>query len=71
MSYIIALFQLIFLIAIFILLWQTWRKFRQIHEDEVVGEERSNYITTRLNILAVCFGAETVLSIIQFILRHI
>ena len=69
MNYVIAIFQLLFLIAALVLLWQLWRKFKQIPEDEVIGEERAKYMTKRLNILAVCFAAEAVLSIVQLVLR--
>ena len=50
-------------------LWQFWRKFKSIPDDEVIGEERTAYMRRRLTWIAVCVGAEIVLQIANFILR--
>lgn len=50
-------------------LWQFWRKFRSIPDDEVIGEERTAYMRRRLTWIAVCVGAEIVLQITHFVLR--
>lgn len=66
---ILFILQLAILLAVVLLLWQLWRKFRSIPEDEIIGEERAKYLTTRLNILMVCVTAEAVLSVAQTLLR--
>ena len=50
-------------------LWQFWRKFKSIPDDEVIGEERTAYMRRRLTRIAVCVGAEIILQIANFILR--
>ena len=50
-------------------LWQFWRKFKSIPDDEVIGEERTVYMRRRLTWIAVCVGAEIVLQITRFVLR--
>ena len=50
-------------------LWQLWRKFKSIPEDEIIGGERTTYMRRRLTWVAVCAGAEVVLQITHFILR--
>ena len=50
-------------------LWQFWRKFKSIPDDEVIGEERTVYMRRRLTWIAVCAGAEIVLQITHFVLR--
>ena len=50
-------------------LWQLWRKFKSIPDDEVIGEERTAYMRRRLTWIAVCVGAEIILQIANFILR--
>jgi hypothetical protein len=50
-------------------LWQFWRKFKSIPDDEVIGEERTAYMRRRLTWIAVCVGAEIILQISNFILR--
>ena len=50
-------------------LWQFWRKFKSIPDDEVIGEERTAYMRRRLTWIAVCVGAEIILQIAHFILR--
>ena len=50
-------------------LWQFWRKFKSIPDDEVIGEERTVYMRRRLTWIAVCAGVEIVLQIANFILR--
>lgn len=50
-------------------LWQFWRKFKSIPDDEVIGEERTTYMHRRLIWFSVCVGVEVVLQIAHFILR--
>lgn len=69
MKYAIAVLGFAVLVVIVIMLWQMWRKFKSIPEDEVIGEARTKYLTTRLNVIAVCAGAEAALQILAAILR--
>ena len=57
------------LLAGIFFLWQFWRKFKSIPDDEVIGEERTAYMRRRLTWIAVCVGAEIILQIANFILR--
>jgi hypothetical protein len=71
LKYILIIAQIIVLIALGILLWQIWRKFKSIPEDEVIGEERADYMRRRLTWVAICAIAEDVLQIASAILRFV
>ena len=66
---VLLLAQLFLLLFIGILAWQIWRKFKSIPENEVIGEERTTYMTMRLKWIAICAGLEAVLSITSAVLR--
>ena len=57
------------LLAGIFFLWQFWRKFKSIPDDEVIGEERTVYMRRQLTWFAACIGLEIVLQIAHFILR--
>ncbi|MBE6977450.1 MAG: hypothetical protein E7438_02245 [Ruminococcaceae bacterium] len=61
--------QITVLLVIGLLLWQIWRKFKSIPEDEVIGEDRAKYMTQRLTWIAICSGFMAVLQIISVVLR--
>lgn len=61
--------QITVLLAIGLLMWQIWRKFKSIPEDEVIGEDRAEYMRRRLTWVAVCAIAEAILQIASAILR--
>ena len=61
--------QLIPLLIIGILVWQIYHKFKSISEDEVIGEERTNYMTRRLTWIAVCGILIAILRVTSTILR--
>ena len=61
--------QIILLLVIGVLLWQIWRKFKSTPEDEVIGEDRTKYMTRRLVWIAVCAGHMAALQITSAILR--
>ena len=63
--------QIIVLLVIGVLLWQTWRKLKSIPEDEVIGEERTEYMRRRLTWVAVCAIVEALLQIASTILRFV
>lgn len=63
--------QIIVLIVIGILLWQIWRAFRSAKEDEILGQERTDYMTRRLTWLTVLAIAEAVLQIAGVVLRSL
>ena len=61
--------QIAVLLVIGVLLWQIWRKFKSIPEDEIIGEERAKYMTLRLTLITVCSAVEIVLFIASAVLR--
>ena len=61
--------QITVLLVIGVLGWQIWRKFKSIPEDEVIGEDRTKYMTRRLTWIAICAGFAAALQIISAILR--
>ena len=61
--------QIIILLVIGVLLWQIWQIFKSIAEDEVIGEERTGYMTRRLTWIGICAGLEAALQIALAILR--
>ena len=61
--------QIAVLPVIGVLLWQIWRKFKSIPEDEMIGEERAKYMTLRLTLITVCSAVEIVLFIASAVLR--
>ncbi len=63
--------QITVLLVIGVLLWQIWRKFKSIPEDEVIGENRTKYMTRRLTWIAICSGFVAALQIISAILRMV
>jgi hypothetical protein len=69
MKHVLFILQMLLLFAIVIQLWQLFRFFKKLPEDEVIGEERAKYLQLRLTLLIVCIGIESVLSIIQSVLR--
>ena len=69
MQYILRVAPLIPLLVIGVLIWQIYRKFKSIPEDEIVGEERAKYMTQRLTWIAICAGLTVTLQITSIILR--
>ena len=63
--------QITVLLVIGVLLWQIWRKFKSIPEDEVIGEDRAEYMRRRLTWVAACAIAEALLQIASAILRFL
>ena len=65
--------QIVVMIVLGVLLWQIWHLFhrKDIHENEPLGEERTNYITRRLTWIGICAGLEAALQIASAILRFI
>ena len=61
--------QITVLLFIGVLLWQIWRKFKSIPEDEIIGEDRTKYMTQRLTWIGICTGFLAVLQIASAILR--
>ena len=71
LNYFLIAAQIIVFIIIGILVWQIWRKFKSIPEDEIVGETRAKYMTLRLTWIAICAGLEAALQIASAILRFL
>ena len=71
LNYFLIAAQIIVFIIIGILLWQIWRKFKSIPEDEIVGETRAKYMTRRLTWIAICAWLEAALQIASAILRFV
>ena len=69
LNYFLIAAQIIVFIIIGILLWQIWRKFKSIPEDEIVGETRAKYMTRRLTWIAVCGILTAILQVTSIILR--
>ena len=69
MEHILRICQLIPLLIIGNLVWQIYRKFKSIPEDEVIGEERTKYMTRRLTWIAVCGILIAILQVTSTILR--
>lgn len=69
MQYILRVAPLIPLLVIGALIWQIYRKFKSIPEDEIIGEERAKYMTQRLTWIAICAGLTVALQITSIILR--
>jgi hypothetical protein len=69
MQYILRVAPLIPLLVIGVLIWQIYRKFKSIPEDEIVGEERAKYMRQRLTWIAICAGLTVTLQITSIILR--
>ncbi len=61
--------QITVLLVIGMLLWQIWHKFKSIPEDEVIGEDRTKYMTRRLTWIALCAGFVAALRITSAVLR--
>ena len=61
--------QITVLLVIGVLLWQIWRKFKLIPEDEVMGVEQGEYMRHRLTWITVCAIVEVLLQIVSTILR--
>ena len=69
LKYILIAVQLLIIAAVGILLFQIWRKFKSMPEDEIIGEERTKYLIHRLTALSICFAIIIILSTIQIFLR--
>ena len=69
MNYILFSTQILVLLVITILMYQIYRKFKSMPEDEIIGAERSKYITQRLRLIVVCAAIEIVLLIATTVLR--
>jgi hypothetical protein len=69
LNYILVAAQITVLLVIGVLLWQIWRKFKSIPEDEVIGEDHTKYMTRRLTWIAICCGLEAALQITSAIQR--
>ena len=69
LNYCLIAAQIIVFIIIGILVWQIWRKFKSIPEDEIIGETRAKYMTRRLTWIGICAGLETALYITSAVLR--
>ena len=69
MEYILRIGQLITLLIIGILAWQIYRKFKSIPEDEVIGAERTKYMTQRITWIAVCGVLVAILQVTSIILK--
>ena len=63
--------QISVLLVIGVLLWQVWRKFKSIPEDEIIGKERAKYMTRRLTWIGICSSVIAVLQIVSAILRAV
>ncbi len=68
MIYITAV-RVVVLIDTFVLLFQMWRIFRSLPQDEPIGDTQSKRLLLRIQLLAVCAIIQFVLSIIQIFLR--
>ena len=69
MKHILFAIQVLVLITIGVLLWQIYRCWKKIPEDETIGEERSRYMHRRWNGITICIALQAVLSITSTILR--
>lgn len=61
--------QILVLIIVAILLWQIWGKIKSIPEDEVIGTERTKYMTRRLTWIGICSVFIAVVQIVSTVLR--
>ena len=71
LNYFLIAAQIIVFIIIGFLVWQIWRRFKSIPEDEIIGEARAKYMTRRLTWIGICTGLEAALQIASAILRFI
>ena len=71
LRYILIAAQILVFIAIGVLLWQIWRKFKSIPDNEVIGDQRTKYMTQRLTWIGICAALEAGLQIASAILRFI
>ena len=69
MNYILLSAQILVLLVIGGLMYQIYRKFKSIPEDEIIGAERGKYITQRLRLIVACAAVEIVLLIATTVLR--
>lgn len=71
LNYILAAIQLILIGVIITLFLQIQTYIKKLPDDEVLGEERANFIVVRLDILKVCIYAEIAVILLKFILHFI
>ena len=61
--------QIAVLLIVGVLFGQILRKFKSIPKDEVVGAERTKYMTQRLKGIVICFAIEIMLLVASVVLR--
>ena len=68
-NYILIAAQVAVWLVVGVLLYQIWRKFKSIPENQVIGEARVKFMTRRLIWVAICAGFIFAMQITSAILR--